>query len=39
VLLQNLKSAQTRGVSMFEAFGFGKSIQKADDHSIVSRRR
>jgi hypothetical protein len=29
VLLQNLKSAQTRRISMFEAFGVGQSIQKA----------
>ena len=24
---------------MFEAFGFGQPIHKANDHSVVSRRR
>jgi hypothetical protein len=39
VFSQNLKCAPTRRVSMFEAFGFGQFIQKANDHSVVSRRR
>ena len=39
VFLQDFKSAQTRRISMFEAFGSGQPIHKANDHSVVSRRR